>query len=576
MAIPSFFRRSELRAALWAFRREFLVVGLFSMVYNLMLLAPTLYMLQVFDRVLSSRSELTLLALSLITLFFFGVMAFADWMRSRVLVRGGVRFDHELSSRVFDASFDSYLSDARSGPSRAFYDLIALRQFITGQGIFTLFDLPWAPIYLAVIFFLHPLLGWIAIGFALVQGVLAWIGHSKTVAPAHEAAQANAQVQAYVQGKLRNAEVIESMGMLGNLRGRWRRAQNRALLQNAQAHGVTTRVVAWSKFVRYTQQSLSLGAGAVLVIHGEMSAGAMVATNLLMGRALAPIDQLAGAWRSFITSRDAFRRLEQLLTEYPERDPNLHRVAPTGEVTLRDVVASAPGRATPILKGISFSVPPGTVTAVLGPSGSGKSTLARVMMGIWPDVAGEVLLDGLPIQGWDRTELGPHVGYLPQDIELFEGTIGENIARFGELDSERVIAAARCAGLHDMILHFPKGYDTPIGEAGNLLSGGQRQRIGLARAVYGNPSLIVLDEPNANLDDAGEAALNATLQQMKALGKTIFLITHRAGSLMLADRVLILQDGQIRANGPRDAVLAALRPAGAPTQTPATPAVTAA
>jgi ATP-binding cassette, subfamily C, bacterial exporter for protease/lipase len=576
MAIPSFFRRSELRAALWAFRREFLVVGLFSMVYNLMLLAPTLYMLQVFDRVLSSRSELTLLALSLITLFFFGVMAFADWMRSRVLVRGGVRFDHELSSRVFDASFDSYLSDARSGPSRAFYDLIALRQFITGQGIFTLFDLPWAPIYLAVIFFLHPLLGWIAIVFAVVQGVLAWIGHRKSVAPAHEAAQANAQVQAYVQGKLRNAEVIESMGMLGNLRGRWRRAQNRALLQNAQAHGVTTRVVAWSKFVRYTQQSLSLGAGAVLVIHGEMSAGAMVATNLLMGRALAPIDQLAGAWRSFITSRDAFRRLEQLLTEYPERDPNLHRVAPTGEVTLRDVVASAPGRATPILKGISFSVPPGTVTAVLGPSGSGKSTLARVMMGIWPDVAGEVLLDGLPIQGWDRTELGPHVGYLPQDIELFEGTIGENIARFGELDSERVIAAARCAGLHDMILHFPKGYDTPIGEAGNLLSGGQRQRIGLARAVYGNPSLIVLDEPNANLDDAGEAALNATLQQMKALGKTIFLITHRAGSLMLADRVLILQDGQIRANGPRDAVLAALRPAGAPTQTPATPAVTAA
>jgi ATP-binding cassette, subfamily C, bacterial exporter for protease/lipase len=576
MAIPSFFRRSELRAALWAFRREFLVVGLFSMVYNLMLLAPTLYMLQVFDRVLSSRSELTLLALSLITLFFFGVMAFADWMRSRVLVRGGVRFDHELSSRVFDASFDSYLSDARSGPSRAFFDLIALRQFITGQGIFTLFDLPWAPIYLAVIFFLHPLLGWIAIVFAVVQGVLAWIGHRKSVAPAHEAAQANAQVQAYVQGKLRNAEVIESMGMLGNLRGRWRRAQNRALLQNAQAHGVTTRVVAWSKFVRYTQQSLSLGAGAVLVIHGEMSAGAMVATNLLMGRALAPIDQLAGAWRSFITSRDAFRRLEQLLTEYPERDPNLHRVAPTGEVTLRDVVASAPGRATPILKGISFSVPPGTVTAVLGPSGSGKSTLARVMMGIWPDVAGEVLLDGLPIQGWDRTELGPHVGYLPQDIELFEGTIGENIARFGELDSERVIAAARCAGLHDMILHFPKGYDTPIGEAGNLLSGGQRQRIGLARAVYGNPSLIVLDEPNANLDDAGEAALNATLQQMKALGKTIFLITHRAGSLMLADRVLILQDGQIRANGPRDAVLAALRPAGAPTQTPATPAVTAA
>jgi ATP-binding cassette, subfamily C, bacterial exporter for protease/lipase len=575
MATPSFFQRSELTAALWAFRREFLLVGLFSMVYNVMLLSPTLYMLQVFDRVLSSRSELTLLALSLITLFLFAVMSFADWMRSRVLVRGGVRLDHQLSSRVFDASFDSHLSDARSAPSRAFYDLIAVRQFLTGQGIFAFFDLPWAPIYLAVIFFLHPLLGWIAVAFAIIQGVLAWVGHRQTVAPAHLAAQATALVQTYAQGKLRNAEVIESMGMLGNLRARWRRSHNVALLQNAHAHDVSARVVAWSKFVRYTQQSLSLGAGAILVIQGEMSAGAMVATNLLMGRALAPIDQLVGAWRGFITSREAFQRLEQLLIDYPERDPNLHRVAPTGEVTLKDVVASAPGRTTPILKGISFSVPAGTVTAVLGPSGSGKSTLARVMMGIWPDVNGEVLLDGLPIRGWDRTELGPHVGYLPQDIELFEGSIGENIARFGQLDSEKVIAAARCAGLHEMILHFPKGYDTPIGEAGNLLSGGQRQRIGLARAVYGDPALIVLDEPNANLDEAGEAALSATLQQMKALGKTIFLITHRAGALVLADRVLILQDGQIRADGPRDVVLAGLRPA-APPHAPAVPAVAAA
>jgi ATP-binding cassette, subfamily C, bacterial exporter for protease/lipase len=576
MATPSFFRRSELTAALWAFRREFVLVGVFSMIYNVMLLAPTLYMLQVFDRVLASRSELTLLALSLITLFLFAVMSFADWMRSRVLVRGGVRLDHQLSSRVFDASFDAHLTDARSAPSRAFYDLISVRQFLTGQGIFAFFDLPWAPIYLAVIFFLHPLLGWIAVAFALIQGTLAWVGHRHTVAPAQTAAQATALVQSYAQGKLRNAEAIESMGMLGNLRARWRRAHNIALLQNAQAHDVSSRVIAWSKFVRYTQQSLSLGAGAILVIQGEMSAGAMVATNLLMGRALAPIDQLVGAWRGFITCREAFRRLEQLLVDYPQRDPNLHRVAPTGEVTLKDVVASAAGRTAPILKGISFTAPAGTITAVLGPSGSGKSTLARVMMGIWPEVSGEVLLDGLPIQGWDRTELGPHLGYLPQDIELFEGSIGENIARFGQLDSEQVIAAARCAGLHEMILHFPKGYDTPIGEAGNLLSGGQRQRIGLARAVYGNPALIVLDEPNANLDEAGEAALSATLQQMKALGKTIFLITHRAGALGLADRLLILENGQIRANGPRDVVLASLRPASPPTQAPAVPAVTAA
>ena len=237
---------------------------------------------------------------------------------------------------------------------------------------------------------------------------------------------------------------------------------------------------------------------------------------------------------------------------------------------MRQVVADAPGRATPILKEVGFSIPAGTVTVIVGPSGSGKSTLARVMMGIWPDVSGEVLLDGLPIQGWDRTELGPHVGYLPQDIELFEGSIGENIARFGELDSEKVIEAARCAGLHEMILRFPKGYDTPIGEAGNLLSGGQRQRIGLARAIYGDPAVLVLDEPNSNLDDAGESALIKTVLQLKAKGKTVFLITHRPSAVAVADRILILQDGRIVADGPRDAVLASLRPpAGPPARTPA-------
>jgi ATP-binding cassette, subfamily C, bacterial exporter for protease/lipase len=367
--------------------------------------------------------------------------------------------------------------------------------------------------------------------------------------------------------------VIESMGMLGNLRARWRRAQNVALAQNAQAQDVTGRIAAWSKLLRYSQQSLSLGAGALFVINGEMSAASIFAVNILMNRALAPIDQLVNVWRSFITTRKAFARLEQLLTDYPPRDPNLRRVAPKADILLRDVVADAPGRVAPILKGISFSVPAGTVVAVLGPSGSGKSTLARVMLGIWPDVSGEVLLDEMPIANWSRTDLGPHVGYLPQDVELFEGSIGENIARFGKLDSEKVIQAARQAGLHEMILRFPKGYDTPIGEAGNLLSGGQRQRIGLARAVYGDPAFIILDEPNANLDDAGEAALVRAVQQLKASGKTVFLITHRPGVLAVAEYLIILQDGRIRAQGARDAVLATLR-APAPEQPVA--AVTAA
>ena len=570
MKTPDFFRRGELTAALWTFRREFLIVGLFSMVANLMMLAPTIYMLQVFDRVMYSRSEITLLAVSLIVLFFFGVMAFSEWSRSRVLVRAGVRFDRQLSTRVFNASFESSLSQSTASPSRAFGDLVTLRQFLTGAGIFALFDAPWAPIYVAVIFFLHPFLGAVSLVFAVVQGALAWFGHRQTVAPAEDAFRAAGDVHAWLQSKLRNAEVIESMGMLGNLRRRWRRSQNLYLAQNTEAQKVSTRVMAWSKFIRYSQQSLALAAGAVLVIEGQLTPGGMIATNLLMGRALAPIDQLVAGWRSFIATRAAFHRLEQLLADYPERDPNLTRVAPRGELTLRDVVASAAGRAVPILKGVGFFAAAGTVTAIMGPSGSGKSTLARAMLGIWPDVSGEVLLDGLPIEGWNRIELGPHLGYLPQDIEMFEGTIGENIARFGELDSAKVIEAARCAGLHEMILRLPKGYDTPIGEAGNLLSGGQRQRIGIARAVYGNPALLVLDEPNANLDEAGDAALVTTLLQVKAKGTTIFLITHRGGAVAVADRILVLQDGQITADGPRDQVLASLRPPQALHKKPST------
>ncbi|HSV36327.1 MAG TPA: type I secretion system permease/ATPase [Ramlibacter sp.] len=572
MKTPDFFQRSELTATLWSFRREFLLVGLFSAVANLLMLTPTIYMLQVYDRVLVSQSELTLVAVSMICLFLLGIMAMSEWTRSRVLVRTGVRLDERLGTRVFNASFEAYLGSSGTSPARAFGDLIQLRQFVTGQGIFAFFDAPWAPIYIAVTFFLHPLLGVLAIVFACVQLALAWFGHRHTVEPSEAATKAASEVTLYVQGKLRNAEVLEAMGMVENLRHRWRERHQQFLARNGAAQAINNRVTAWSKFIRYSQQSLSLGAGALLVIDGQLSAGGMIAANVLMNRALAPIDMMVGGWRAFIGARAAFERLEKLLQEFPERDAALSRVPPTGEVTLRDVVAGAPGREAPILKKISFSVPAGTIVAVLGPSGSGKSTLARVMMGIWPGVTGEVLLDGLPIDGWNRLELGPHLGYLPQDVELFEGTIAENIARFGEVDSPKVIDAARCAGLHEMILRFPSGYDTPIGEAGGMLSGGQRQRIGLARAVYGDPALVVLDEPNANLDDAGEAALVNTVAQLKAKGKTVFLITHRTGAVGTADWLLLLNNGELVANGPREAVAAAFaqrQKAGRASQPPA-------
>jgi ATP-binding cassette subfamily C exporter for protease/lipase len=574
MKTPAFFERSELTAALWAFRREFAMVAVFSAVANLLLLTPTIYMLQLYDRVMVSGSLMTLTAISLLCLFLLGIMSISEWTRSRILVHAGTRLDGILGTRVFNSSFDAYLTGSGASPARAFADLLNVRQFITGQGIFAFMDAPWTPIYLAVMFMLHPQLGWTGVVFVLLQAALTWFGRHKSVKPAETASKAGTDANIYLQGKLRNSEVLESMGMVQNLKHRWLERHRLYLHHSNSSQELASRVAAWSKLLRYTQQSISLAVGAILVIKGEMSIGGMIAANVLMTRALAPIDQLSGTWRQFVTARAAFERLEDLLHQFPERDPALKRVPPTGAVTLTAMSATAPGRESPILKNVNVDVPAGTVVAVIGPSGSGKSTLARVLMGIWPNVSGEVLLDGLPLQGWNRIEIGPHVGYLPQDVELFEGTIAENIARFSEVDSEKVIAAARCAGLHEMILRFPMGYDTPIGEAGNMLSGGQRQRIALARAVYGDPALVVLDEPNANLDDAGDAALMNTIRQLKSLGRTVFLITHRPGLLAAADWLVLLKDGEVVGNGPRDAVLATLQQqrATAPTALAAQPA----
>ena len=559
MMIPSSFNRDELSRTLWGFRYEFMVAGVFSLVANLLLLTPTIYMLQVYDRVMLSQSMGTLTAVSLICLFFFGVLTFAEWSRSKLLVISGVRLDELLSRRLFHASYEAYLNPEVTNPLRSFNDLTDLRQFLTGNGIFAFFDTPWAPIYIAVLFILHPWLGFMAIGFGALQAVLAW-WVSNAIKPTQTAASKSQQeVGGYLQSKFRNAEVIESMGMVSHLYHRWAERNAKAMGAALQAQEVTGNVVAWSKFVRYTQQSLALGGGALLVIQGELSPGAMIAANVLMSRALAPIDLMASNWPGFLSAKDAYIRLRDLLEAHPLRKKIHVSVAPKGDMVLKDVVASAPSRKDPILRGISAIMPAGTVTVVLGASGSGKSTLARVLLGIWPNSAGEVLLDSQPIMNWDRMELGPHIGYLPQEIELFDGTIAENIARSGEVASEKVIAAAEAAGLHQMILRFPKGYDTPIGEAGGLLSGGQRQRIGLARAMYGEPELIVLDEPNANLDEGGEIELVRAVQGMKAKGKTVVLISHRPGIVRVADRLLILHQGIVQASGPRDDVLAALQ-----------------
>ena len=548
-----------LSTVMWTFKREFLTVAVFSMVVNLLMLTPTLYMLQVFDRVLLSQSEMTLLVVSLLTVFLFAMMAFAEWARSILLVRTGVKLDQALSQKVFRSSFLSYLNPSESDPAKAFGYLISLRQFMTGNGVFALFDSPWVPIYIGVLFLLHPVLGAVAIVFALVQTAIAWYGHNLGKQTQASSAQSQADAQKFMQSKLRNIEVLSSMGMLGGLFARWQKLQHKALLQGGSAQQRLGAVTAVSKFVRYTQQSLSLGVGAWLVIEGQISPGAMIAANVLMTRALAPIDLLVMSWPGFLTSKTAFDRLRELMGfQHKGREKTLNE-QPLGQLKVEGLTVRVPGRDKPVLDKVDFVALPGTVTVVLGPSGSGKSTLARSMLGIWPEFEGRILLDEQDITQWTRESLGPHLGYLPQDIELFDGTIAENIARIGEVDSEKVIAAAQAAGLHQMILRFPKGYDTRVGQAGSFLSGGQRQRIGLARALYGQPVLVVLDEPNANLDDEGENALLNAVLLLKQQGKTVVLISHRQGVLKVADRLVIMQDGRVVASGPRDGVLAALQ-----------------
>ena len=535
----------ELGKSILSFKREFWWVGAFSFFANVLMLAPTLYMLQVFDRVMLSQNEFTLISLTLITTLFFAVMAFAEWVRSRLLVRAGVRFDAYLNSRVFKASFDAQLNQSSANPIQSFTDLTNLRQFLTGNGIFAVFDTPWTPVYIVVLFMMHPLLGWASIFFTGLLGVMAWYSHRLTALGNERANQAQIKANTYLSGKLRHSETVEALGMMNPLRLHWNALYKDQLDQSANAQHLQHQVQAFVKFVQYSQQSLILALGALLAIQGEISVGAMVASNALVSNALRPISVLVSTWKQFADAKASFNRLSNLLDLHPERVRHWVSKEMQAQLTLRNLVATAPNRPQPILKGLSISFRPAEVVAIIGPSGAGKSTLARCLMGIWPDISGEVLIDGQNINNYARDELGPHIGYLPQDIELFEGTIADNIARFGQVDSDLVIEAAKHTGIHDMILRFPKGYDTPMGEAGNMLSGGQRQRVGLARAIYGNPEFIVLDEPNANLDDVGEAALVRAVQTLRERKCTVFMVVHQKNLLSIADHVLVMNEGVV-------------------------------
>jgi ATP-binding cassette subfamily C exporter for protease/lipase len=559
-------RRNSIDAVLWSFRREVAWIIVFSAFANVLLLTPIVYMLQVFDRVMFSGNLLTLAAVTLFLVFFLGIMAFAEWLRSRLLIRAGSRFDQVLNERVFTAAFAAQLSQHRQLPTQPISDLNSLRQFLTGNAVFAVLDTPWTLVFVGALFLMHPWMGWLSVLFCGVQLVLGFVAHRMQMRSIKAGQQLGLDANRYLQAKFRNAETVEAMGMESNLRLQWMALNDRYLQQQAASQEAAARVQSMMKGLQYTQQGLMLSLGAVLVIEGKLSVGAMVAANSLMGIALRPVGLVVQSWSQFADAQASYRRLNDLLdAQRPQPlEPPLPEVR--GQISLVGLSAKAEGRKSPILDGIELEFRAGEVVAILGPSGAGKSTLARCLLGIWPGAEGQVLIDGHDIRSWPRSWLGEHIGYLPQDVELFEGSVADNIARFEKVEPAQVIAAAQAAGIHDMVLRMPKGYDTLVGEAGGTLSGGQRQRLGLARALLREPAIVVLDEPSANLDDRGEAALARAVQALKAKGRTVFMIVHQKSLLGLADRVLVLQAGRVVHFGP--AAAAPGTPAAAATQKP--------
>jgi PrtD family type I secretion system ABC transporter len=551
-------KKSELGAVLATCRGTFVMTALFSSVINLLMVVPSLYMMQVYDRVLHSHSEATLFMLTLITVGLLGTMSLLEVFRSRILVRIGGRLDQRLGERVLAAQFSGSLQRLDGNPAQAMRDFDTVRQFLTGSGIFAFFDAPWAPIFLAIIFLLHPMLGFIALAGGGVLLALAFANNAVTRKPLEAAGRISSALSGAIDSSMRNAEVIEAMGMFQNFRHRWAARQGDVLRLQAQAADRAGVIMGLTKYTRLLLQTAMLGGGAWLAIHEQMSAGCIIASSVLMGRALAPVEQAIGIWKQFLGARVAYRRLNGLLAATTGAADRSNPPRPAGAISADSIRATPPGRDTPSLSDLTFELGSGQVLGIIGPSGAGKSTLARLLVGAWRPDAGTVRFDGSDIQSWDAEARGTFVGYLPQDVELFDGTIAENIARFGTLDGEAIVAAARRADVHELILRLPQGYDTSIGRGGSALSGGQRQRIGLARAVFGNPAIVVLDEPNSNLDDDGEAALVHAVSQMKAAGTTVVIISHRPSILSATDQIMVLEAGRIRLIGDRAEVLAAV------------------
>ena len=541
----------------------FLSLMLFSMVLNVLMLAPSIYMLQVYDRVLSSQSQFTLFAITLIVLCVYLAIGLLEWVRSNLLLRLSAAMDLAQSDRVHAAAFAQTPLARSMSPAQVVQDFSAVRQVVTGSFVLALLDLPWIPLYVGLLFAFEWPLGLLAVIGMLLLTLIAVLTEKLTKEPLEKSNKIASQAAFMLNKQHRHIEIISALGMIPMLGKRWQIQNREALLLQIQASDYMARLSAVGRYIRLTLQSLVLGIGAYLVLQGKMSGGMMIAGSILLGRALAPAEQLIGSWRQLMAGMTAHQRLSQLLAEDETEQVPFSLPAPIGHLTVEQVTVAVEGRKEPVLRQIKFKLEAGESLAIVGASASGKSTLARVILGLVNPNMGEVRLDNADLQQWPRDQLGQYVGYLPQDVELFEGTIAENIARFQEVDAPQVIQAAQLAHVHDMILRLPQGYDTRIGEDGAKLSGGQRQRIALARAVFGQPKLVVLDEPNANLDDQGDKALADTLMALKKQHITVIVISHRTHILAAVDRMLLLQEGTQSLFGLREQVLQQLRQAGA-------------
>lgn len=528
----------------------------FSALVNILMLTGPVFMLQVYDRVLASRSVPTLVALAVIVAVLYAYYGFLEYVRSRLLVRIGRRVEERLRSRVFDAVALHALRRTPNVGAQPVADLVTIRQFLSGQGPFAFLDMPWVPIYIAVIALMHWILGVAAALAAVVIFALALWSERSTRQPLAEAAKAQFRASILAEEARRNAEALHGLAMQTAIRERWARLQQEALDSQTGASDSGGSLSAASRVLRLMVQSGILALGAYLAILGDITPGAMIAASIIMGRALAPVEQAVANWTQFVAFRKAFDRLQQVLEAVPEESERTRLPAPKGQLRVENLFVQLPGADKPLLQGVSFAVEPGKGVGVIGPTGAGKSTLARALAGVLPPVRGHVRIDGATLDQWPIAERGRILGYLPQDVQLFDGTVAENVSRFErDPDSDQIVAAARLANVHDLIVRLPNGYDTPLGENGARLSAGQRQRIALARALYADPAVLVLDEPNSNLDAEGEAALDRAIRHSLARGASVVVIAHRPNVLAAIHHILVIHDGKIAAQGPREEIM---------------------